>query len=269
MFSPAADGRAGGSANLAHGVDVLGRHRFLEPQQLEVLDFLGDALTGGGVVARVHIHGEVDVLGIVLAREGDLGQHVIDLGVVGGPVDAIEARRVGGIVDIDLGGGETQLLNLLNPREGALVAGDHLPVAGIAVDAYAVPHLAAHQLIHRHTQRLAGNVPERRFDGRQGGDILPGLRAGEDARGADALKGGLNVQGILANQQPSERADQRHVALRGVGRFALADDALVRVDAHVDLVAVDPNFGGANLRDLQLGAPVGTGRALHRLRKRR
>src|ERR1019366_7295726 len=35
----AADGRAGGSANVAHGVDVLRGYRFFEPEQLELLDF--------------------------------------------------------------------------------------------------------------------------------------------------------------------------------------------------------------------------------------
>ena len=58
----AADGRAGGGANVAHGVDVFGRDRFLQPHQLERLHFLGDALAGGRVVAPVHVHGEIEVL---------------------------------------------------------------------------------------------------------------------------------------------------------------------------------------------------------------
>ena len=42
----------------------------------------------------------------------------------------------------------------------------------------------------------------------------------------------------------------------GVGGFALPDDALVGVNADVNLVAVDAHFGGADFCDLQLGAAV-------------
>ena len=58
-------------------------------------------------------------------------------------------------------------LDLLDPGLGAFVAGSHLPLAGIGVDAHAVAHLAAHQLVNGQAQGLAGDVPERDFDAGQ------------------------------------------------------------------------------------------------------
>ena len=78
--------------------------------------------------------------------------------------------------------------------------------AGIAVDAHALADLAAQQLIHGQAQRLTRDVPERDFDGRQRGDVLAGLRAGEDAGGADAFEGGLDIERILADEQARRRS---------------------------------------------------------------
>jgi hypothetical protein len=69
----------GGFANITHGVDVLGRHRLLEPHQLEWLQFLGDFLTRGCIIAGVHIDREIERLSILLARKCDFRDHVLDL----------------------------------------------------------------------------------------------------------------------------------------------------------------------------------------------
>ena len=108
----AADGRVRRLAHVAHRVDVLGRDRLLEPQQLEGLQLPGHPLARPGVVASVHVDGELDALGQRLAHERDLVHHVIDLGVVRRPVHPVEARGVAGIVDVDLGRGEAQVDDL-------------------------------------------------------------------------------------------------------------------------------------------------------------
>ena len=70
-------------------------------------------------------------------------------------------------------------------------------------------------------------------------------------------KSGLHVERVLADQHAAERLDQRNAALCRVGSFALPDDALVGVDAHVNLVAVHAHLGGPDVGDLQLGAMYG------------
>src|ERR1019366_5628858 len=149
---------------------------------------------------------------------------------------------------------ETHILDLADSRLRALVAGGHFPRAGIAVNAYAFADLATQQLIHGQSQGLTRNVPERDFDRRQRGDILAGLRAGKDAGGADAFESSLDIERVLANQHARERIDDWHVAHRGVGRLALVDDALIGVDPDMDLVAVHPDFSGADIGDLQLSS---------------
>jgi hypothetical protein len=78
-------------AHVAHGVDVLRGNRLFQPDELERLDLLGKALGRRQVVAGVHIDGQLDRLGQRLPHEGHLVGHVVDLGVVGSPVDTIEA----------------------------------------------------------------------------------------------------------------------------------------------------------------------------------
>src|ERR1035437_2269199 len=234
----ATDGCARGCAYVPHGVDVFGRNRFLQPHQLERLDFLGNAFAGTRVIAPVHVDGQIEVLGIKLAGEGDLRNHVVDLAVRRRPVHAVEARGISRVVDIHLGSRETHLLDLPDSCLGAVVAGDHLPRAGIAVNAHALAYLAAQQLIYRQAQSLTRKVPKRDFDCRQRGDILAGLRAGKDAGGADAFESSLDIERVLANQHARERIDDWHVACRSIRGFALTDDALIGIDPDVDLVAV-------------------------------
>jgi hypothetical protein len=181
---------------------------------------------------------------------------VVDLVVIGGPIHAVEARRIGRIVDIDLRRGEAHVLNFFDARHRLLIAGDHLARAGIAIHADPVAHLAAQQLVHRQPGRLAGDIPKRRLDGRQGGDVLPALRAGEYAGGTDPFEGRLHIQRVLPYQQPRERPYEGHVALRSVGGFSLPDDSLVGVHAHVDLVAVDAHLRGTNFRNFEFRPPV-------------
>ena len=74
-------------------------------------------------------------------------------------------------------------------------------VAGVAVDPDPVAHLAAQQLIDRQAEGFAGQIPERDLDRGERGDVLAGLRAGEDAGGANPLEERVDVQRILADQR--------------------------------------------------------------------
>ena len=76
-----ADRSVGGCADIPHRVDVLGRHRFLKPHQLEWLQFLGDFLASGSIIAGMHVDREIKSLAILLARKCDFRDHVLDLAV--------------------------------------------------------------------------------------------------------------------------------------------------------------------------------------------
>ena len=57
-----ADRRGGGALDLAHGVDVLGRHRLLEPHQVQRLEVAGQPDGARHVEPRVDVAGDVDLL---------------------------------------------------------------------------------------------------------------------------------------------------------------------------------------------------------------
>ena len=116
-------------------------------------------------------------------------------------------------------------------------------------------------MIDRDAESLAGYVPQRDFHGGQRRHVLAGLCSREDAVRAKAFEGRLDVQRILSNQHSPERLNERHAAPDGIGAFALANDALVGVNPHVQLVAVDYDLGSTDIGNLQLGTAVrGTGR---------
>ncbi len=211
----------------------------------------------------MHVHREIEILGIELARECHLRDHMIDLAVRSGPVHAILARGVGRVVDVDLGGGEAHILNLLDTLLGPLVSGNHLPRAGIGVDAHTVAHLAAEQLVHRQAQRFPREIPERGFDGSQRRHVLAGLRPGEHARGADTFERGLDVERVLPHEHAREGLDDRNVAGGRVGGFALPDDALIGVHPYVHLVAMHAHLGRADICDLEFGPVVWSSCLLH------
>jgi hypothetical protein len=89
----AADGCVRRLQHVAHGVDVLRWNRLFQPHQLERLHFFGEVLGGRQVVARVHVHRQLNVLRQRLAHERDLVDHVIDLGIV--RVQFTRSKRAG------------------------------------------------------------------------------------------------------------------------------------------------------------------------------
>jgi len=79
-------------------------------------------------------------------------------------------------------------------------------VGRVAIDADSVADLAAEQLVDGQAEGLAGEVPERDFDGAEGGDVLSRLGAGEDARGADRLPERFDVEGSCPIRKRRKRA---------------------------------------------------------------
>ena len=110
----------------------------------------------------------------------------------------VPAVRVVAVVDVDLHRGEAHVADaaelLLRLRVVRVLR------LRVAVDADLVAHLAAEQLVDGQTERLAGQVPERDLDARQGRDVLPGLRPREDAERADALEERVDVERVLADR---------------------------------------------------------------------
>ena len=104
-------------------------------------------------------------------------------------------------------------------------------VSGIVrVEDHLVPHLAAQQIIDRHAQRLALDVPQGDVDGRDGGreDAL----GREEAAPEEHLPDVFGSHRVLADEQRLEMldgADHRKLAT-GQPRLADARDALVGVD---------------------------------------
>ena len=244
-----------------------GRDRLFQPQQLEGFELDGHALARGGIVAAVHIDGQIHALVHGAAHEGDLFHHAVDLGVVGRPVDPVEAVGVAGLIDVDLERGEAHGLDLLELLRGEGIVG--VVVGRVAIDAHAVAHLAAEELIDGDAERLAGQVPERNFDGGEGRDILPALGPGENAVETDAFPQRLDVQRVASDEGVAEGAHQGHAAHNGVGGFTVPEDALVGVDADVELIAVAHHLGRAHVGDLEFRPAVGRGLRLQRGGQRR
>ena len=128
----------------------------------------------------------------------------------------------------------------------------------VGVDADPVAHLAAQELVNRQPQRLTGQVPKGDLDAGHGHHILTGLRTGEDSSFPQPLPQQVHIEQILSDQYSPERAlDERYGVGRRIGRLAVAVDSLIGVNANMNLVAVGASLRRPDIRDLQLGPPVG------------
>ena len=125
-----------------------------------------------------------------------------------------------------------------------------MPGVAVAVEADAVAELAAEQLVDRHAERLAREVPEGDLDAGHRRDRRAGHRAVEEAGAAHLLEEHIHVERVLADDVLLEGVDHRRAALAAVDALAVADHPLVRVDAHVGRVAVPLHLCRADVRDL-------------------
>src|SRR5690606_9285141 len=120
----------------------------------------------------------------------------------GAPVVA----RVGAEIDIDLQGGEA-------PRQDALdhaldlVEGHARLDLTVGVDADAVAELAAQELVDRHAQGFAFQIPQGDLDPGEGGDQGSGEAAIEDVAPAQVLEDRVDLEGIAADKLAPQLVD--------------------------------------------------------------
>jgi hypothetical protein len=191
------------------------------------------------------------------AHVPDLVDHVIDLGVVRGPVHTVETRRVRGLVDVDFGHREVVVDDLADVLPGLRVLAG--VGAAVAVHANPVAELSAHQLVNRHIQGLAGEIPQGNFHRGQGRYVLAGLGTAEDSARPDSLPDALDVQRALADQGIPETRKNGWTAADRIDPFAVSVQALIGVDADMKAHEV----GGLHVRDLQLGPLIRRAVILH------
>ena len=87
--------------------------------------------------------------------------HAVNLAVAGSPVDLVEARRIGGVVKINL---HRRKSLSLDPRQlpVRLFPNRHVHVR-VAIDANLLAEFPAQKLVDRQFQRFAGKIPQRDF----------------------------------------------------------------------------------------------------------
>src|SRR5436309_16054357 len=98
-------------ADVSHGINVLWRYRFFQPEQAERLEFFCDALRGAKIVAAMHVTRELHFFRNGFAHMFDPANHAINLSIVRGPVHPIEAIGVSRIIEVNLHSGEALILD--------------------------------------------------------------------------------------------------------------------------------------------------------------
>lgn len=186
------------------------------------------------VQALVRQQAAVGVVGIADVRGDGVGGIGKAL-VLGQPAEVRAVEGDGGLDD-----GEADLLVQIEDVLRAL-----LGVAGIgmrqglrrilrAVDADAVAHLAAQQLIDGHARLLAGDVPQRHLDGAD--ELAPGL---ERAQAPDAAHDVLDIGGIAAHDHVAEVGHVDVDEVLVLLDLGIAVDSLVGLHAQADVIADD------------------------------
>ena len=95
--------------NIRHGVNIFRWHGFLQPQKFVGFKLFGDSLSGGGIVAAMHVASQVHLLRNGRAHMVNPAHHAINFPIAGGPVDLVEAGGVGCVIQVDLHRGEALL----------------------------------------------------------------------------------------------------------------------------------------------------------------
>lgn len=144
------NGGAGGQARVVLG--LFGQHRLFDEQRLERLEFAQQRLGHRRADAAVEVDAEVDGVAEGFADFGHLDHRSVDR------ARAVDQLHFFGAVELE--GVETQRAvvgDLLDDRARAVAAD---PAIGL----HAVAHQPAQQLVYRHAQRLALDVPQRLVD---------------------------------------------------------------------------------------------------------
>ena len=173
-----------------------------------------------------------------LPRRRQLIDHALHFRRARRPVELIVLVGIGGLIQVELDGGIAVIDGLRRHRGELLGRGQpRLIQRRVAVDADLVAELPAEQLIHRHVQRLAGQIPQRRFHGRQHRHEDARLCAAEDAALPHLLEDPMHVERVLAANPLTEALDEVVGAADRIDSLAAAPDALVRMDFHEQAAA--------------------------------
>ena len=133
-------------ADVGHGVNVFWRYRFFQPEQAERLKLFCYSLCCPRVVAAMHVASEFHLFGNGFAHMLDPAHHPVNLGVVGSPVHPVEAVRIGRIIQVNLHGGETLILDPWKLTVGLRPRG--ILHIGVAIDPHLVAEFSAQELIN-------------------------------------------------------------------------------------------------------------------------
>ena len=174
---------------------------------------------------------QVELIAHGLAHGLDLGDVIGDLGVIhAGAALGLAETDVAG--DHEAGGVKAHLLDLEAPIGHGL--GGELKTG--LVGAHLVAALAAQQLINRHAQGLALDIPE--------GDVDGGQSAHEDGAAkvhaaVEIIPVVLNAEGILADEIALHLFQHAHAAVQIApgADFAGAVDAGIGVDLDKEILA--------------------------------
>ena len=197
---------------------MLGGHRFLDEHRVEGFQLAQQRLGHGAVHPAVEVDADAHVRPHGVAGLGDPGHRLVHLAVA---VDDLQLRGA-----VHLEGGEA----LLDQCAGAFAHVGGAIAPGPGVHAHAVAYRAAQQLVHRHAQVTALEVPQRLVDA---GDGAHQDRAAAVEAGAiEGVPQVLDAVRVLADQVVGKLMDG---GLHGGGaalddRFAPAVAALVGLD---------------------------------------
>ena len=203
-----------------------GGHRLLVEEQAEALDGADDLDRRLGVPAAVHVDGDVVVRPARLADRLDQCHRLAQLRLGHLAVHRPARERV------ELAAGVALRDQLLRPRRiGRRALLDAFRPA-VGVDAQALLHLAAEELVDRHAELLADEIVERDVDGADGGEHHP-AHAVVVEEPVHPLPQLLDVPGALADDDRAQVADGGGDRLDAgeVGAFTPADQAVGGLDA--------------------------------------
>ena len=225
------DGHRNLVGDLGHGVDVVGGHGVLQHHGPVFGHLVAEGHGLGGGHAPVGLQDQVKVGADGLADDPHLLQLVLD--AAGVKLVMAVLLALDGAVDEDLGGGKAHGLQL------SVVLRQALQVVLLAhdrgVDPDLLPGPAAQQLVDRHAQGLALDVPEGDVDGGDGGhdDAAPKVDGA-----VEVLIQILDAEGVLPDQVLPEfqNGGGGGLQIAPVARLAQAHDARVRVHVAEQIV---------------------------------
>ena len=265
-----ADRCGAGTFDLAHGVDILGRHRLFQPEQVELLEVARQADGARHIQARVHIHRHRHVFTSGARGHIHQFQHTLVLPLVGSVVEQIlgppaAAPPVASIrakVNINLQGREAACNNILNNSLDLSKIHARLDLA-VGIDANGIAEFAAHEFVDWHAQRLTLEVPQRNLNARQRGNQRAAGAAIEHIAAPQPFKDRIDLEWVAPNQLAAQLVNDCKRLVAAVYTLAQASDPFVRLDPHPQMHAVAGAGRRLDRRDLHAVIPFAPKRERH------